>query len=385
VPTPPIEGTCDPRFSAVRDVFAEQLAQPGELGAAVAVTLEGRRVIDLWGGYADAARTRPWTPDTIVNLFSTTKGMTALCAHRLADQGKLDLDAPVARYWPEFAQAGKGAIPVRWLLDHSAGLVAVEKPLPPEALYDWGTMTGAYAAQAPWWEPGTRHGYHALSFGWLVGEVVRRLSGRSVGRYFRDEIAGPLGADLFIGTPPELDARTAEIVSEPPKAGDPTLAEMLAKAKPYVLKAFLNPVPGAGGGMNGRSWRGAEIPAGNGHGSARALARIYGAVACGGTQDGVTLLSPAAIERARAEARHGPDDVLPLVSRFAQGFQLGTESEPLGPGRAFGHSGAGGSLGVADPEARLGFGYAMNRMEHGVWLFGPRSIALLNATFASLA
>ena len=368
----------------MRDVFAEQLAKPEELGAAVAVTQGGRRVVDLWGGHADAARTRPWTPDTIVNLFSTTKGMTALCAHRLADQGKLDLDAPVARYWPEFAQSDKGAIPVRWLLDHSAGLVAVDAPLPPAALFDWEAMTSAYAAQAPWWEPGTQHGYHALSFGWLVGELVRRISGRSVGRYFRDEIAGPLGADLWIGTPPELDARTAEVVSELPAGGDPTLAALLAKAKPYVLKAFLNPPPGAGG-MNARAWRAAEIPAGNGHGNARALARIYGAVACDGTQDGVTVLSPAAVDRARTEQRYGPDNVLPLTTRFGLGFQLGTAEEPIGPGSAFGHAGAGGSLGFADPEARLGFGYAMNRMEHGLFLMGPRATALMNAAFASIA
>jgi CubicO group peptidase (beta-lactamase class C family) len=368
----------------VRDVFAEQLANPAELGAAVAVTLDGRRVVDLWGGHADAARTLPWTPDTIVNLFSTTKGMTALCAHRLADQGKLDLDAPVARYWPEFAQSDKGAIPVRWVLDHSAGLVAVDAPLPPGALFDWDAMTSAYAAQAPWWQPGTQHGYHALSFGWLVGELVRRISGRSVGTYFRDEIAGPLGADLWIGTPPELDARIAEIVSELPAGGDPTLAALLAKAKPYVLKAFLNPPPGAGG-MNARAWRAAEIPAGNGHGSARALARIYGAVACDGTQDGVTVLSPAAVDRARTEQRYGPDNVLPLTTRFGLGFQLGTADEPIGPGSAFGHAGAGGSLGFADPEARLGFGYAMNRMEHGLFLMGPRATALMNAAFASIA
>jgi len=385
----PVEGTCDPRFAAVREVFAEQLARPEELGAAVAVTLDGRRVVDLWGGHADLARTRPWTPDTLVNLFSTTKGMTALCAHRLADQGKLDLDAPVARYWPEFAQGGKGSIPVRWLLDHSAGLPAVDAALPPAALFDWEAMTSAYAAQAPWWEPGTQHGYHALSFGWLVGEVVRRASGRSVGRYLREEIAGPLDADLWIGTPPELDARTAELLAELPKPEDGgLLAELLAQAqaKPYALKAFLNPLPGAGG-VNAREWRAAEIPAGNGHGSARALARIYGALACGGTLDGVGVLSPEAIDRARTEQRYGPDNVLPtLTTRFGLGFQLGTADEPIGPNpRAFGHAGAGGSLGFADPEARLGFGYAMNRMEHGLFLIAPRATALMNAAFASLA
>jgi CubicO group peptidase (beta-lactamase class C family) len=214
---------------------------------------------------------------------------------------------------------------------------------------------------------------------------VRRISGRSVGNYFRDEIAGPLGADLWIGTPPELDARTAEVLSELPTAGDPVLAELLAKAKPYVLKAFLNPPPGAGGGLNTRAWRAAELPAGNGHGSARALARIYGAVACGGTHDGVSVLSPAAIDRARAEQRYGPDNVLPFTTRFALGFQLGTADEPIGPGRAFGHAGAGGSLGFADPEARLGFGYAMNRMEHGLFVIGRRATALMNAAFASIA
>jgi len=382
-----IQGSCDARFERVRDVFREQLANPEEIGAAVAVTLEGRRVVDLWAGHADAARTRAWQPETIVNLFSTTKGMAAICAHRLADQGKLDLDAPVARYWPEFAQADKGAIPVRWLLDHSAGLPAIGKPMPAGSTSDWRAMTEALAAQEPWWAPGTEHGYHALTFGWLVGEVVRRVSGRSVGSYFRDEIAGPLGADFWIGTPPELDARIAELVMASPQPGEANLfAEIIAKAKPYALKAFMNPIPGPGG-FNSREWRAAEIPAANGHGSARALARIYGALACGGTQDGVTLLSRGAIDRARIEQRSGPDNVIPLLpTKFGLGFQIGTEAEPIGPNpRAFGHSGMGGSFGFADPEAALGFGYVMNRMENGMFLIGPRATALMNAAFESLA
>jgi CubicO group peptidase (beta-lactamase class C family) len=380
-----LHGTCDTRFARVRDVFAEQMADPAELGASVAVTIDGRRVVDLWAGVADAARTQAWTPDTLVNLFSTTKGMTALCAHRLADAGKLDLDAPVARYWPEFAQADKGAIPVRWLLDHSAGLPAIDAPLPVGAITDWTVMTDALAAQAPWWTPGSLHGYHALTFGWLVGEVVRRVSGRSVGTYFREEIAGPLGADFWIGTPAELDPQIAELVMTAPQPGEANLiAELMAKAKPYALKAFMNPLPGPGG-MNGRDWRGAEIPAANGHGSARALARIYGALACG-TSDGVTLLSRDAIDRARTEQRSGLDGVLPIVhTKFALGFQLGTDAEPIGPNpRAFGHSGMGGSFGFADPEAGLGFGYAMNRMENGVFLIGPRATALMNSVFAAL-
>jgi CubicO group peptidase (beta-lactamase class C family) len=381
------QGTCDPRFQRVHDLFAEQLAKPEEVGAAVCVAIDGRVAVDLWGGHADAARTRPWTADTLVNLFSTTKGMAAICAHRLADQGKLDLDAPVARYWPEFAQAGKGDIPVRWLLDHSAGLPAVDAPLPPQAVYDWDAMAGALAGQAPWWEPGTQHGYHAMTFGWLVGEVVRRISGRSLGRYFRDEVAGPLGADLWIGTPADFDTLTAELIPAPlPQTGERNLlAEILAQAKPYAIKAFLNPLVAADA-FNSRAWRAAEIPAANGHGSARALARIYGALACGGSLDGVDVLSREAIDRARSEQRRGPDNVIPtLPVRNALGFQLGTEAEPIGPNaRAFGHSGAGGSFGFADPEAGVSFGYAMNRMEMGLFLIGPRATALMNAVYASL-
>lgn len=387
----PIHGSCDPRFARVREVFAEHFAEPGEVGAAVCVTLEGRTVVDLWAGHADAARTRPWTPDTIVNLFSTTKGMVSLCAHRLVDQGRLDLDAPVARYWPEFAQADKGAIPVRWLLDHSAALPAIETTLPPAAIYDWDAMTAALAAQAPWWEPGTAHGYHALTFGWLVGEVVRRITGRSVGAFFREQIAGPLGADFWIGTPPELEARTADLIPAPmpkPGEGDNLLAAILAHAKPFAIKAFLNPLvpPDA---FNSRPWRAAEIPAANGHGSARALARLYGAVAYG-TLDGVTVLSRSAIDQARTLQRDGADLVIPLPTRYGVGFQVGTEAEPIGPppaagrARGFGHSGAGGSLGFCDPEPQLGFGYAMNRMEMGLFLIGPRATALMNATYASL-
>ena len=317
--------------------------------------------------------------------------MAALCAHRLADQGKLDLDAPVARYWPEFAQADKGAIPVRWLLDHSAGLVAVDKPLPPPAMFEWDTMCAALAEQAPWWEPGTAHGYHALTFGWLVGEVVRRISGKSVGTYFRDEIAGPLGADIYIGTPAEHDARIAELIPAPlPKldgsGDDDCFAKLLASAKPYALKAFMNPLP-LPGAFNSRAWRGAEIPAANGHGSARGLARIYTALACGGDVDGVHVLSQRA-DRPRAHAaaqRSRSGDPAAADEAFGLGFQIGTEAEPIGPNpRAFGHSGAGGSLGFADPEAQVGFGYAMNRMEAGLFLIGPRATALMNAVFASL-
>ena len=383
-----VGGDWEKRFARVREVFEQSFAT-GEVGAALAVAVDGELVLDLWGGHRDAARTKPWQRDTLANVYSTTKGMTAICANRLAEAGKLDLDAPVAHYWPEFAQAGKADIPVRWLLCHKAGVAAIRKPLPAGAFSDWKLMTESLAAESPWWEPGTAHGYHALTFGWLVGEVVRRVSGKSVGTYFRDEIAGPLGADLHIGTPAAHDARIAELIPAPlPKldAGDDDFfAKLIAGAKPYALKAFMNPMvlPGV---FNSRDWRGAEIPAANGHGSARGIARIYSALANGGAIDGVHVLSPEQIDRARTPQRSGPDLVIPVMpTKHSLGYQLGTEAEPIGPNpRAFGHSGAGGSFGFADPEARVGFGYAMNRMESGLFLIGPRATALMNAVFASL-
>ena len=211
-----IHGVCDSRLQGVRDAFAENFAQGGEVGATVAVTVDGKLVVDLWAGHADAARTRPWTRDTIVDVASSTKGLTTICAHRLVDAGLLDLEAPVARYWPEFAQAGKATIPVHFLLSHRAGLPAIDEPLPTEALYDWNRMTGALAAQKPWWEPGTRHGYHIFTFGYLVGEVVRRITGKSLGTYFREEVAEPLGLDCHIGLAAEHDDRVAEFIAVPP-------------------------------------------------------------------------------------------------------------------------------------------------------------------------
>ena len=224
-----IHGHCDPRFQRVKDVFVHSFEDRLALGASVAVTVDGRPVVDLWGGFADGHKTRPWTRDTLVNVFSTTKGLTAMVAHRLVDQGLLDLDAPVARYWPEFAQADKGSIPVAELLDHQAGLPAVRAMLPNEALYDWSAMTSALAAQEPWWRPGTRHGYHAVTYGWLVGEVIRRASGRTVGTIFREELAGPLGLDIHIGFGPEHDERVASLRAGPRPEG-PTLFEARARA-----------------------------------------------------------------------------------------------------------------------------------------------------------
>lgn len=387
-PNPPIEGHCDPRFSAVRDVFAESFARGDETGAAVSVVVEGRPVVDLFGGFADQARTRPWAPDTLVNVYSTTKGMAALCLLQLVEQGKVDLDAPVARYWPEFAAGGKEALPVRWLLSHRAGLAAVRKPLPAEALYDWDAMASALGAETPWWTPGERHGYHAVTFGWLVGEVVRRVSGRSVGSYFRDEIARPLGADFWIGLPDAEHGRVAEIGAMPPPPPDqqPNLMQaFLEDPEGMLARAFLNP-PSMAMGPNHAAWRRAEIPGANGHANARALARIYGVLAHGGAQDGVHLLERETLDALREEQSFGPDAVLQLSTRFGLGFMLpqATRDTRFGPSDgAFGHPGAGGSLGFADPGAQVGFGYVMNKMGPSILVDG-RPLALIDAVYASL-
>jgi CubicO group peptidase (beta-lactamase class C family) len=379
-----IEGTCDLRFAAVRDAFAAGFAHRGEVGAAVAVTLDGRSVVDLWGGHADAVRTRPWEHDTIVHVFSTTKAMTALCAHVLADRGRLDLDAPVARYWPEFGQAGKSTLPVHLTLSHRAGLPAIRRLLPPEAMFEWTTVTSALAAEEPWWEPGTKHGYHLITFGWLVGEVVRRASGRTLGTFFRDEIATPLALDCHIGLAAEHDRRTADVIPGPlPPPGDP-LFEALRDPDSMAFKAIANP-PWMPDDVNTRAWRAAEIPAVNGHTNARAVARLYGVLARGGEGDGIRLLRPETLARATEQQCEGPDAVTGLPGRLALGFGLSLPEWPLGPGRrSFGHPGAGGSVGFADPEARLGFGYTPNRMGAGLDLRDPRAIALIDAVYASL-
>jgi CubicO group peptidase (beta-lactamase class C family) len=385
--TAAIHGVCDSRLQGVRDAFAENFARGGEVGATVAATIDGKLVVDLWAGHADAARTRPWTRDTIVDVASSTKGLTTICAHRLVDAGLLDLEAPVARYWPEFAQAGKATIPVHFLLSHRAGLPAIDEPLPTEALYDWNRMTGALAAQKPWWEPGTRHGYHIFTFGYLVGEVVRRITGKSLGTYFREEVAEPLGLDCHIGLAAEHDARVAEfIAAPPPPPGQPNvLAALLKQAGPMVEKAHLNP-PWTFADRNTRAWRAAEIPAGNAHTTARALARVYGALACGGEVDGVRVLNPASIERARTVQDTGPDAVLfGLPTRFGLGFSLPSNGVGFGAAStsAFGCPGGGGSIGFADPEARVGFGYVMNQAQDAMPP-DPRALRVIDALYASL-
>ena len=381
-----LEGQCDPAFQRVRDVFAELLARR-EVGAAVSVYANGRPVVDLWGGLADRKRARPWERNTLANVYSTTKGMTALCAHRLADRGELDLDAPVARYWPEFAAAGKESIPVRFLLNHQAGLPAVRPLLPGEALYDWTAMTAALAAEAPWWPPGSAHGYHALTFGWLVGEVVRRISGKSLGRFFREEIAEPLELDFHIGLSAEDDGRCAVLSSvDEGEGADTVVAAAMADPAGIVARAFANP-PSLVEASRARTreWRAAEIPAANGHGTARALARAYGML--GFEVNGYRLLSNQQLERCAAVESDGPDRVLGVRTRFGLGFMMSQPDEPrgrIGPNpRAFGHPGAGGSIAFADPDVRVGFGYVINGMDRSI-LTSPRAALLIDAVYESI-
>jgi CubicO group peptidase (beta-lactamase class C family) len=380
------EGECAARFARVRAAFEKNFDE-GEVGAALAATVDGELVVDLWGGHRDAAKTKPWTRDTIVNVYSTTKGMTEICANRLVERGKLDLDAPVAKYWPEFAQAGKERIPVRMLLNHQAGLAAIRPTVPDGARYDWKYMTGALAAEKPWWEPGTAHGYHALTYGYLVGEVVRRVDGRTLGTYFAEELAEPLGLDFHIGFGPELDDRVADMIPAPPTPpGVPNpFAEAAKNPESLVGRAFANPAIETGA-VNSRAWRAAEIPAGNGHGTARGLARIYGALARDGVVDGVSVLTPAQIARANTQESYGPDQVLsPLHTRFGLGFFMTQPMIPFGPNpRSFGHPGAGGSIALADPDARVSIAYVMNQMQMGL-AGDARGFRLIAEVYAALA
>jgi CubicO group peptidase (beta-lactamase class C family) len=382
-----VDGTCDPRFAKVRDTFIESFTERGDVGAAVAVTHRGELVADLWGGSVTGARTGEWRRDTIVNTFSTTKGMTALCAHLLIDRGELDVDAPVARYWPEFAQSGKEDIPVRWLLSHRAGLSAVREPLPTEALFDWHRMCDALARSEPWWPPGTTSGYHAMTFGFLVGEVIRRITGLSIGTFFRREVAEPLGVDFWIGLPVSEHDRVADLIV-PPGGVWPSIPP---SAHPSVQHMHNPPIDDDI--VNSTAWRTAEIPAANGHGDARGLARVYGALANGGTIDGIKLVRAEAIERMREPQPECVDLFIGLAIggvafRWNLGFMPNILDVTYGTNpRAFGHTGHGGSVAMCDPEARLSVAYVMNRMQVAAEGRPPdtRGVSLIHAAAACAA
>lgn len=377
-----IHGTCAPRFAGVADAFAANFEAGREVGASFAATLGGEPVVDLWAGFADAARTRPWQRDTIVNVFSTTKAVTALCAHVLVDRGQLDLDAPVARYWPAFAANGKGAISARHLLSHTAGLAALRTRLTPESFFDWETMTAALAAERPWWEPGTANGYHALTYGYLVGELVRRIDGRTLGTFARDEIARPLAADFHIGLAAGEDHRVAEMI--PPTEAERAGSASLSPAPDSLMAAVMGNPPMTPEVANLPAWRRAEIPAANGHGNARSVARIMSALACGGTLDGVRVLSRDTIERAIEEQIYQPDLVLGFPIRWGLGFMLNSPTLPVSPNpHTFGHGGWGGSLGFADLDAAASWSYVMNKMTPGT-AGDNRAFPIIQAFYAAL-
>jgi CubicO group peptidase (beta-lactamase class C family) len=370
-------GTCSTRFDPLRELFAAKLETGEDLGASLAVNIEGEMVVDLWGGWVDEARTVPWTENTITNVFSTTKTMTALAALALVDRGELDLDANVAKYWPEFAARGKAGIKVRHLLSHTSGVSGWDPPVTIEDLYDWDTSTARLAAQAPWWEPGTASGYHGLTFGHLIGEVVRRITGQRLGEFFASQIAGPLGADFYIGLPLAEFHRVANVVPPPSHPDDltqldPNSVEFKTKAGPAITAEL----------SWTERWRRADIGAANGHGNARSVARLQSAVACGGEVDGVRLLSPKTINRVFEVQSHTVDLVMRIPIKFGIGYGLLPMAHVLAflpEGRLCSWGGWGGSLVIADADRRMTIAYVMNKMAMGAP--GPIVAALVERVY----
>jgi CubicO group peptidase (beta-lactamase class C family) len=397
-----ITGLVEPGFEAVRDAFADNFEQDRELGAAFCAHVDGRKVVDLYGGSFDRAGTRPYGPDALQLVFSTTKGATAICANLLAQRGLLDMDAPVSMYWPEFAQADKGSMPVRFLLCHQAGVPAIDRRLTPEELQAWTPVADALAEQTPFWEPGTAHGYHALSYGYLVGEVVRRITGRSLGTYFAEEVARPLGLEFFIGLPEQYEDRVSPIVganfggglaggNDDNNGGDSAGAAPAGFASTLVARSL-----NLGGAirdrdwMNQRAWHAAEIPGGNGITNATSLSRMYAALI--GPVDGgppESLLTPAQLERARTPLTSGADQVFASVGftleqKIGLGFWRSSPVTLFGGEGSFGHGGAGGSYGFADPENGLAVGYVMNRMAMEEFTGDARSHGLIRAVYEAI-
>jgi CubicO group peptidase (beta-lactamase class C family) len=379
-----VRGLAEPGFEGVRTAFAANFEAGHEVGAALCVHVGGRKVVDVFGGSFDAAGSAAYGPDTLQLVFSSTKGATAVCANLLAQRGLLDLDAPVTAYWPEFGSAGKAAVPVRWLLTHQAGVPALDRQLSPEEVWSWEPVIDALAAQSPFWEPGTAHGYHALTYGYLVGEVVRRVSGRSIGAFFADEVAAPLGLEFFIGLPEQLEPRVSPIVGAP-VAGAAT--QGMSDYASTLLARALN-MAGAirdREWMNQRGWHAAEVPGGTGITNATSLSRLYAALMgpVDGGPDG-PLLTPEQLEAARTVQTFGVDQVfmsvgLPLEQKIGLGFWRASPVTRWGGQGTFGHGGAGGSYGFADPEHGLAVGYVMNKMSGD--LIDPREARIIRAIY----
>ena len=391
------DGWTAPGFEGVRDVFVDNFDADREIGAGFAAYHRGEKVVDLWGGVADDESGTPWTESTLVPVFSTTKGMTAICANRLIQEGRLDPDAAVAEYWPEFAAGGKEAVTVTHLLSHQAGLAWVDGAMTLGDALAWDPVIEALEQQTPHWEPGTDHGYHAITYGWLVGEVIRRVDGRSVGTYLREEVADPLGLDCWIGLPAKEQHRVAKLsgmladgvdmASLADPGDDPVLSAMAQILGPETELGRALFAPGGAfsepGAWNSPKVHAAEVPAANGICDARSLARLY--AACVSEVDGTRLLTPNQVATAVRQRTKGPNRVLMgLDVQFGLGFMVTSSIIPLGGPRSFGHFGAGGSVGWADPDVELGFGYVMNKMDMG--LAGDvRSSGLINACYAAIA
>jgi len=376
-----IHGTCAAGYEPVREAFAENFAERDEIGASVAVAVGGEPVVNLWAGWADPGRTREWQQDTLTNVWSTTKAMTSLCAHLLIDRGELDQDAPVARYWPEFAAGGKAEIPVRWIMGHKSGLTGLSVPVSVEDYYDWEKITDLLARQEPLFPPGSTTGYQAITFGYLVGEVIRRITGQSCGTFFGSEISGPLGADFYIGLPgTELDRCSGLLGVRPSADEQAALAQAYANASPAAQAALLNPAL-TGDEANADDWRMAEIPAANGHGTALGLVTVYGTLTDGSER----LISAKTLQAARAGQGRFTDVVLGFPLEFGLGVALSGPEGHFGPNpAAFGHDGFGGSTVCADPEGGVAVAYVMNRMGMNL-ADDPRKMALIDAVYRSLA
>jgi CubicO group peptidase (beta-lactamase class C family) len=376
-----IHGTVSKGFEPVREAFEANFSDGGEVGAAFCLHVKSRKVVDLWGGLTDV-KGKTWKENTPAVVFSTTKGATAICAMMLVDQKRLDVDAPVVQYWPEFAAGGKADIPVRMLLNHQAGLPVVDAPLTRDQVLAVKPIVDALAQQTPVWPPGSRHGYHALTYGWLVGELVRRVTGKTIGRFFADEVAGPLGLDFWIGLPADIEPRVARLINAPPPTDPAILAQMAALFGPDTLAGRALSLNGAMSGAPGDSIfnlpevHRSEIPAANGITTARSLSRLY--AACIGTVKGTRLFGKRTLDKALKIQSDGPDAVLGLRTTFGLGFmRTGPEIQMLGP-NSFGHAGAGGSLGFGDFDSGVAFGYVMNQMGSGL-LIDSRAARLIEA------
>ena len=372
------QGTVDPAFARVREAFEANFAEGREVGASFAVQIDGRLVVDLWGGHVDRARTKPWQQNTLANVWSTTKGFASLCIAMLVDRGRFSYEQTVASVWPEFAAAGKDQLTIAEMLSHQGGLPGATTKLAAGDYADHDAMARLLAAQAPMFATG-QSGYHAVTHGFLCGELVRRAVGRTLGRFFAESVAVPLGADAWIGLPESEDGRVCEMLRAHVVAGEPMPG---LQPHPAARAALANPALD-GAVPNERWWRAAEIPAANGHTNARGIATVYGMIARGGEAGGRRYLSAETIEQATRERVHSKDLVLGFPMRWGAGFLL-NDGGLYGPNaRTFGHSGWGGSFGCADPDAKLGIGYAMNQMYANV-TGDPRSLSLLAAVYESI-